>query len=105
MMFRKLYWVSESVDLASGRSHVTGVFTSVPHLLKGGLKEPVSNASLRLSLMKLDCCQDCSLGCWTSPAFEGMGADLQQFVQTDEISEEQRIGLVSALGALYMAKV
>lgn len=93
-MFRKLYWVTEQVD-AGGKSRVTGVFTSIPNLLREGL---ACNdlGSLRLTLTKLDC--ECGgLGNWTAPNFDGLADQLSQLVKTEEFTAEQCEALVGAL--------
>ena len=94
-MFRKLYWVTEQV-LPDGNSQVTGVFTSIPNLVKGGFgcKEL---GLLRLTLTKLDC-EEGALGRWTGPDFSGLQERLTEFVRSDEFTPEQCESLVSALG-------
>jgi hypothetical protein len=93
-MFRKLYWVTEQVQ-ADGTSQVTGVFTSIPNLVKEGF---ACNelGSLRLTLTKLDC-EDGALGRWTAPNFAGLDERLGEFVKTEEFSAEQCESLVAAL--------
>lgn len=93
-MFRKLYWVTEQV-LPNGNSSVTGVFTSIPNLVKEGLacNDP---AHLRLTLTKLDC-EDGALGRWMGPDFDGLQTRLQEFVQTEEFSADQCDSLVATL--------
>jgi len=94
-MFRKLYWVTEQVQ-ADGKSHVTGVFTSIPNLVKEGFacKEL---GRLRLTLTKLDC-EGGALGRWTGPDFAGLRDRLTEFIKTDEFSPEQCESLIAALG-------
>jgi hypothetical protein len=94
MMFRKLYWVTEQVD-PSGTSSVTGVYTSIPDLIRHGLPK-LSKSKYRLTLTKLDC-EDGPLGAWLSPDFTGLDQSLQQFVQTDEFSPEHCQALSEAL--------
>src|SRR5579871_3078489 len=86
MMFRKLYWVTECVD-ASGNSHLLGVFTSIPNLLRQGLGDCVNLANLRLTLTRLDCC-DGPIASWDARSFDRLDSDLAQFVSTDEFSQE-----------------
>lgn len=93
-MFRKLYWVTEQVD-SSGKSHVTGVFTSIPNLLKEGLACNELGC-LRLTLMKLDS-EKGALGNWTAPNFAGIHDRLQELVRSDEVSVDQCESLVAAL--------
>ena len=96
MMFRKLYWVTEHVAV-SGASHVTGVYTSIPDLIKHGLRwaDPLVG-QFRLTLTKLDSTQ-MPLGTWASPQFAGLEEDLQEFVTTDEFTTDQCIALSDAL--------
>lgn len=94
-MFRKLYWITEQIH-RDGKSHVTGVFTSIPNLVREGMacNEP---RSMRLTLTKLDCEQG-PLGSWDGPDFAGLDQRLQDFIRTEEFSAEQCESLVSALG-------
>lgn len=94
MMFRKIYWVTEQFSETS--SQVTGVYTSIPDLIRSGLRwtdEPGTGKQLRLTLVKLDSDKG-PLGSWMSPHFEGLADDLNPFVVTDEfrIEEIQRLG-------------
>jgi len=98
MMFRKLYWVTEQVDLR-GHSRVTGVYTSIPDLVRRGLN-PSGNGRIRLTLTKLDSDQE-PLGTWTEPAFMGLAQGLEQFIHTDEFSEEHCNMLLNALSDLH----
>ncbi len=95
MMFRKLYWVTETVDL-KGISQVTGVYTSIPDLIRHGLRWSQSSETLRLTLTKLDSDQP-PLGCWASPDFSGLVSGLDQFIVTDEFTSEQCGSLADAL--------
>lgn len=95
MMFRKLYWVTEQVD-PSGSSRVTGVYTSIPDLIRHGLTWQDRGASLRLTLTKLDSEKE-PLGCWSTPEFTGLEQTLEEFVRTDEFSADQCSSLVQAL--------
>lgn len=99
MMFRKLYWVTEEVDDA-GRSKVSGVYTSIPNLIRQGVKAPDGGLRFRLTLTKLDC-GDAALGTWISPGFDQIAEDLKGFVATDEINEEQRQSLVRSLDGVF----
>ena len=93
-MFRKLYWVTEHVD-ADGHSCVAGVYTSIPDLVRHGLKHP-SQSQLRLSLTKLDH-EGLPLGTWSSPDFSGLEADLAPYVKTDEFTADQCAALLAAV--------
>jgi hypothetical protein len=93
-MFRKLYWVTEQVQ-PDGKSHVTGIFTSIPNLVREGFA-CTELSSLRLTLTKLDS-EDGALGRWTAPNFEGLEERLAEFVRTDEFSAEQCESLVAVL--------
>jgi hypothetical protein len=95
MMFRKLYWVTELVD-DKGLSRVTGVYTSIPDLIRHGLRHDDRTGSLRLTLTKLDCSQG-PLGTWSSPRYEGLAQRLEEFVLTDEFSKDQCSSLLEAL--------
>ena len=93
-MFRKLYWVTEQV-MPDGRSQVTGVFTSIPNLVKGNFAcSELGN--LRLTLTKLDC-EEGALGRWTGPDFHGLSERLGEFVRKEEFTAEQCESLISAL--------
>lgn len=97
MMFRKLYWVVEHVD-SHGHSSVSGVFTSIPDLIRSGLRYiPGENRDqLRFSLCKLDSPLP-PLGCWDSANFSTLEADLQAYVATEEFSAEQVARFVDTL--------
>lgn len=84
MMFRKLYWVTETLN-QDGTSMVHGVYTSIPDLIRFGLP---SDCDLRLSLVQLDGHKG-PLGIWASPRFEGIHDALLPFVATDEFSSDQ----------------
>lgn len=105
MMFRKLYWVTEQLG-ENGISQVNGVFTSIPDLVRKGLKprEGDEMPRLRLSLVKLDS-DKAPFGSWQSPEFEGIQAGLQQFVLTDEFSEDHCSMLISELEKFSHATV
>jgi hypothetical protein len=96
MKFRKLYWVTEHID-TEGQSRVTGVYTSIPDLIRHGLNwQTPGGGSLRLTLTKLDSEKE-PLGSWCSPSFNGLEERLQEFVETDEFSSEQCQRLVDEL--------
>lgn len=95
MMFRKLYWVTEEV-CASGNSRVLGVFTSIPDLVRYGLSYDAS-CMLRLTLTKLDT-DSGAVGCWDSKSgFRGIEDRLQEFVRTDDFTDDHCRELVRAL--------
>jgi hypothetical protein len=93
-MFRKLYWVSEQV-FDDHSSQVNGVYTSIPDLVKYGLRFPTSG-QLRLTLTKLDSDRE-PLGRWFSPGFDSLASDLDAYVKTDEFSADQVQSLLNAL--------
>ena len=95
-MFRKLYWVTEQL-MPDGRSRVTGVFTSIPNLVREGLAINAI-ATLRITLTKLDC-ESGVLGRWVGPDFNGLEDKLSEFIATEEFSPDQCESLVSALGS------
>lgn len=96
MMFRKLYWVTEQVDRA-GTSRVSGVYTSIPELIRNGLSEQDRDSRLRLNLCKLDS-ESGQFGIWCEPDFDEVRAGIEPFVATDEISPDHCEMLVQALG-------
>jgi hypothetical protein len=85
-MFRKLYWVTEQID-RDGFSRVTGVFTSIPNLVKEGLACNDSGR-MRLTLTKLDSVTG-PLATWNGPDFAGLDSKLQELIKTDDFSPEQ----------------
>ena len=89
MMFRRLYWVAEQLD-GTGCSKVTGVYTSIQDLIPKGLHwcSDVDGKGYRLTLVKPDSF-NCPLGVWESPSFEGLTNALQEFVATNEYSQEE----------------
>jgi hypothetical protein len=93
-MFRKLYWVTEQVK-SDGSSRVTGVYTSIPNLVKEGLACN-DRGCLRLTLTKLDS-ESGPLGNWSGPDFEGLDPTLEDCVKSDDFSAEQSQSLVAAL--------
>jgi hypothetical protein len=103
MMFRRLYWVTEEIN-ANGGSGVSGVYTSIPDLVKNGIETRNGKASrLRLSLVKLDGA-DGPLGVWEAPNFSGIEESLQEYVRTDEISADQCQSLFNQLKKIGSAK-
>ncbi len=99
MMFRRLYWVVEEVD-TSGRSQVTGVYTSIQDLIKHGLSGVDAGNEIRLTLTKLDSSKP-PLGCWRSPKFDELETALEEYIRTDEFSEEQCKSLCDELHKMY----
>lgn len=93
-MFRRLYWVTEYVQ-ASGHSHIGGVYTSIPDLVRNGLSRS-DDGSLRITLTKLDS-DKAAFGTWTAPEFAGLEDACQQFVRTEEFSVDEVKNLVNAL--------
>ncbi len=103
MMFRRLYWVTEEVS-AKGDSGVTGVYTSIPDLVRNGIQSRNGRPSrLRLSLVKLDTA-DSPLGVWEAPKFDGIGDSLQDYVKTDEFSADQCQLLIDELAKVGQGK-
>jgi hypothetical protein len=94
-MFRKLYWVTEHVD-PFGTSHIAGVYTSIPDLIRNGLTETHDGSKLRLTLTKLDS-DKTPFGTWCEPEFDGLMERLRDFVATEEFSDEHCHMLVEAL--------
>jgi hypothetical protein len=103
MMFRRLYWVVEEVD-KTGRSQVSGVYTSIQDLIKFGLGCVDNGNEIRLTLTKLDSSKP-PLGVWASPRFDNLEADMQEYIQTDEFSEEQCKSLCDELHRMYKQPV
>jgi hypothetical protein len=94
-MFRKLYWVSEQLD-QKGKSRVVGVYTSIPNLITHGLAWSSDKSRLRLTLAKLDSDKE-PFGMWCEPHFHTLPEDLQEFVETDEFTQEHCQMLAEAL--------
>lgn len=92
-MFRRLYWVTEKLE-NDGRSAVTGVYTSIPDLLRNGLRD--EDQSLRVSLTKLDSDRGI-LGVWSPPDYEGLADALTPYIRTDEMTAEQIDALLNRL--------
>ena len=97
MPFRRIYWITEHVD-ADGSTRPSGVYTSVYDLIERAL--PRHDRGLRLTLVKVDSEGD-PLGSYVSPAFKGLAEDLLGYAATDEITADQRKGLLEALGAHF----
>lgn len=95
MTFRRLYWITERL-LSEDMYEATGVYTSIHDLIERGL--PRHTGGLRLTIVKLDSDGD-PLGRYASPAFAGLAEDLVQYVQTEEITSDQRQTLLNALQA------
>ncbi|MFY9233540.1 MAG: hypothetical protein WAO58_03680 [Fimbriimonadaceae bacterium] len=96
MMFRRLYWVTEELA-GAGSSSVTGVYTSIPDLIRHGIRwtgEP--KKGFRLTLVKLDCGKE-PLGTFVGPRFEGLEERLSDFIRTDEFSHDECRALTDAL--------
>jgi hypothetical protein len=97
MPFRRIYWITEHVH-ADGSTQASGIYTSVYDLVERGL--PRHSEGLRLTLVKVDSDSD-PLGTYDSPAFEGLAEDLLGYTATDEITEDQRKGLLDALHSRF----
>lgn len=103
MMFRKLYWVTEGVD-AEGSSHILGVYTSIPTLIRNGFVADIDLSRTRLSLTRLDC-EDGILASWIGDRYKRLGNDLQQFVDSDDFTADQAEALCHAVTASDRASV
>ena len=79
-----------------GASHIIGVYTSIPDLIRTGLPESSRPDRLRLTLTKLDSTQP-PFGAWCEPDFSCLAERLQDFIATDEFSPEHCQMLVEAL--------
>lgn len=97
-MFRKLYWVTEQVG-SHGKSRVSGVYTSIPELIRHGLNCADDDSRLRLTLAQLNSEQD-PLGVWCEPDFTGIADRLEEFIKTDEFTSEHCHMLVEHLDRL-----
>ena len=97
MKFRRIYWVTEHIGEDS-TSRVVGVYTSIPDLIDKGMRwTPGADGSgYRVSLVKLDHEGD-PFGCWSSPDFANMEADLMEYVKTGEFSGPETEALALAL--------
>lgn len=97
MPFRRIYWITEHVD-ADGSTRASGVYTSVYDLVERGL--PRHGQGLRLTLVKVDSDGD-PLGSYASPTFDGLAEDLLGYAATDEVTADQRKGLLEALSSHF----
>ena len=79
-----------------GTSHIVGVYTSIPDLIRNGLPEPCRPNRLRLTLTKLDSTQP-PFGVWCEPDFSCLAERLEEFIATDEFSPEHCQMLVETL--------
>lgn len=96
MMFRRLYWVTEELSV-DGSSKVTGVYTSIPDLIRFGLRwTSEARSGLRLTLVKLDCEKE-PLGVFEPPRYEQLAERLQDFIKTDEFTTDECRALVESL--------
>lgn len=98
MKFRRLYWVTEQLG-DDGSSEVAGVFTSIPDLVEEGLHwcdETTRQSGFRLTLVKLDSKKK-PLGSWTSPDFQSISTDLEEYIKTQEFGTQECESLVDAL--------
>lgn len=98
MKFRKLYWVTEQLN-NDGQSQLRGVYTSIFDIRSKGFKWLEScgdHKGIRVSLVKLDS-MDKPLGTWSSPNFDNMREDLQQYISTGEFDEQSCDELVEEL--------
>lgn len=95
-MFRRLYWVTEEHS-ADGSVHATGVYTSVPDLLEKGLRFVGEESShLTLKLIKLDSRKG-PIGAWGKDNLGSLESEMQQFIETGEVSIEHVNNLVDGL--------
>ena len=98
MKFRKLYWTSESLPPNGGCSELIGVYTSIPDLIRCGLR-PKKDAGLRLTLVKLDSSSE-PLGVWTHEDADRLPEALSPFIATEEFTTEAVIHLSESLKAI-----
>jgi hypothetical protein len=103
MMFRKLYWVTEGVD-AESSSHILGVYTSIPTLIRNGFSADTDPSRTRLSLTRLDC-DDGILATWIGEEYQRLRGDLQQFVDSDDFTADQAEALYHAVSACSRAAI
>ena len=94
-MFRRIYWITERLN-EDGTSEATGIYTSIYDLVTRGL--PRHTTGLRLTIAKVDAEEDPAAR-YVSPNFGTLDADLEAYVRSGEITEEQRSMLRHALGA------
>ncbi len=103
MIFRRLYWVAEQVDL-SGQSKVTGVFTSIQDLIYKGLHWCDGGTGYyRLTLLKPDSF-NCPIGVFKSPQFQGLTKTLAVLVEGGEYSSTEVTDLEAALEQFVSVK-
>jgi hypothetical protein len=98
MRFRRIYWVTEQFD-SEGRSHVTGVFTSVHDLVENGVGvRDISDkqSGYRVSLVELDS-KNMPLCVFCSPDFGDVEAALQPYVESGEMTAEEVARIREAL--------
>ena len=88
MVFRKIYWVVE--ETRQDERAVVGVFTSNSDLIDRYLTEIGADRpdSFQISLVKLDKVRGV-LGTWSSPDFEGLRTDLDDYIATGEFSIDE----------------
>lgn len=86
-LLRFLHWVLEVVE-PDGKSHVHGVYTSIPDLVDRGFHGDASIADkdCRLTLVQLDSAQP-PLGTWFASVGE-LERDLEPFVASGEIDRK-----------------
>lgn len=101
-MFRRLYWVAEQVE-PSGRSKVTGVYTSIQDLIHKGLHWCEGSGFYRLTLVKPDSFNS-PIGVFESPHFKGLSEALGELVAGSEYSGDEVIDLEAALEQFVSAK-
>lgn len=98
MKFRKLYWTSESLPENGACSKLLGVYTSIPDLIRAGLR-PHPGDGLKLTLVKLDSAS-APLGSWTNEDAERLPEALAPYIASEEFSTENVLDLSHALGEL-----
>ena len=94
-MFRRIYWITERLH-KDGASEATGIYTSIYDLVTRGL--PRHPDGLRLTIAKVDAEEDPTAR-YVSPDFAALDGDLEPYVRSGEITEEQRRMLRDALDA------
>ncbi|MFW5698018.1 MAG: hypothetical protein ACOCX1_05630 [Fimbriimonadaceae bacterium] len=87
MKFRRLYWVTESID-ADGVSTVTGIYTSIPTLVHKGLTTTPKGSHLRLSLMRLDSPSG-PLHQWNAAEFGNIEEVLRKYISTGDFTHAE----------------
>jgi len=97
MRFRRIYWVTEQFE-DGGKSHVVGVYTSIPDLIETGLSSiPNKPAGYRVSLYELDS-KAAPVVSFNSTDFSGVREAIDPLVKGGEFSHEEANSLVEALG-------